>query len=327
MGNPAARVAPAAVGFHRPISADRLPPKPRSRVVREEPQMDGVRCDAGRVAGCLRVGVLLVPKDLPPGERRPVVVCQHGLEGGREDIGDPRRRLRRVQGVRRAAWRSAASSCSRRRIRIAARTASARCSARPTRSGNRCSRIIVPQHEGSSPGSPRCRSSIPSGSLSTASAMAARRRCACRRWSNGMPVDLLGRLQRVGVEERVHSTIAYSYCSTGEYEIFEWNLGQHVQLRGDGGADRAAAVHGGARARRRRGARRMGRPTSTPRCCAALRSSKIGDDEIECSTVRTRSTASARSTFSTSTSAGQRRRSRRSRSGGSEPTCAVSSCF
>jgi cephalosporin-C deacetylase-like acetyl esterase/pimeloyl-ACP methyl ester carboxylesterase len=30
-------------------------------------------------------GVLLVPKDLKPGERRPVVVCQHGLEGVPED--------------------------------------------------------------------------------------------------------------------------------------------------------------------------------------------------------------------------------------------------
>jgi cephalosporin-C deacetylase-like acetyl esterase len=30
-------------------------------------------------------GYLLVPKDLKPGERRPVVVCQHGLEGLPED--------------------------------------------------------------------------------------------------------------------------------------------------------------------------------------------------------------------------------------------------
>jgi dienelactone hydrolase len=33
--------------------------------------------DWGVIAG----GILLVPKDLEPGERRPVVVCQHGLEG------------------------------------------------------------------------------------------------------------------------------------------------------------------------------------------------------------------------------------------------------
>jgi len=30
-------------------------------------------------------GILLVPKDLKPGERRPVVVCQHGLEGRPQD--------------------------------------------------------------------------------------------------------------------------------------------------------------------------------------------------------------------------------------------------
>jgi cephalosporin-C deacetylase-like acetyl esterase len=31
-------------------------------------------------------GVLLVPKNLKPGERRPVVVCQHGLEGRPQDV-------------------------------------------------------------------------------------------------------------------------------------------------------------------------------------------------------------------------------------------------
>ncbi|MGH9628844.1 MAG: alpha/beta hydrolase family protein, partial [Bryobacteraceae bacterium] len=33
--------------------------------------------------------VLLVPKDLKPGERRPVVVCQHGLEGRPDDLISP----------------------------------------------------------------------------------------------------------------------------------------------------------------------------------------------------------------------------------------------
>ena len=36
-------------------------------------------------------GILLVPKNIQPGERRPVVVCQHGLEGRPAD----RRRSRR----------------------------------------------------------------------------------------------------------------------------------------------------------------------------------------------------------------------------------------
>jgi len=34
-------------------------------------------------------GILCVPADLKPGERRPAVVCQHGLEGRPSDISDP----------------------------------------------------------------------------------------------------------------------------------------------------------------------------------------------------------------------------------------------
>ena len=34
-------------------------------------------------------GILLLPKDLKPGEKRPVVVCQHGLEGRPSDVADP----------------------------------------------------------------------------------------------------------------------------------------------------------------------------------------------------------------------------------------------
>ena len=40
-----------------------------------------------------------------------------------------------------------------------------------------------------------------------------------------LPVDLLGRLQRVGLEERLDAQRAYSYVWTGEYEIFEFDLG------------------------------------------------------------------------------------------------------
>jgi dienelactone hydrolase len=44
-------------------------------------------------------GVLLVPKDLRPGERRPVVVCQHGLEGRPQDLIAPAdRRTEQVYG-------------------------------------------------------------------------------------------------------------------------------------------------------------------------------------------------------------------------------------
>ena len=36
-------------------------------------------------------GILLVPKDIKAGEKRPVVVCQHGVEGRASDVADPNR--------------------------------------------------------------------------------------------------------------------------------------------------------------------------------------------------------------------------------------------
>ena len=70
----------------------------------------------------------------------------------------------------------------------------------------------------------------------------------------------------------------YSYVWTRRVRDLRVRPGQHVQLRRDGGPDRAAAVHGRARPLRRRRARRDGRPTSSPRSAASTRpSSSIGD--------------------------------------------------
>ncbi|HME01116.1 MAG TPA: hypothetical protein VKM93_27860 [Terriglobia bacterium] len=35
-------------------------------------------------------GILVLPKNIRPGEQRPVVVCQHGLEGRPSEAADPR---------------------------------------------------------------------------------------------------------------------------------------------------------------------------------------------------------------------------------------------
>lgn len=61
---------------------DPLPPlNPRTRLIYDEPKWTGyeVVLDAGGEG--FAWGVLLLPKDLKPGERRPVVVCQHGRHG------------------------------------------------------------------------------------------------------------------------------------------------------------------------------------------------------------------------------------------------------
>jgi dienelactone hydrolase len=67
------------------INASKLPPNPRSRKIHDEPKWTGHDVMLDVLPDVFAWGVLLVPKDLKPGEQRPVVVCQHGLEGVPED--------------------------------------------------------------------------------------------------------------------------------------------------------------------------------------------------------------------------------------------------
>ncbi len=58
-----------------------LPINPRSRKILETDKVTGYDVVMDVWPDVYAWGVLLLPKDLKPGERRPVVVCQHGLEG------------------------------------------------------------------------------------------------------------------------------------------------------------------------------------------------------------------------------------------------------
>ena len=58
-----------------------MPLNPRSREVLDEPGYKGYEVMLDVYPDVVAVGILLLPKDLKPGEKRPVVVCQHGLEG------------------------------------------------------------------------------------------------------------------------------------------------------------------------------------------------------------------------------------------------------
>jgi hypothetical protein len=58
-----------------------LPPNPRARVVVEKEKWTGYEVMLDVWPGVYAWGILLVPKDLRPDEKRPVIVCQHGLEG------------------------------------------------------------------------------------------------------------------------------------------------------------------------------------------------------------------------------------------------------
>jgi dienelactone hydrolase len=60
---------------------DTVAPRPRSRQILDEPKFVGYEVVLDVFPDVIAGGVLLLPKDLAPNERRPVVVCQHGLEG------------------------------------------------------------------------------------------------------------------------------------------------------------------------------------------------------------------------------------------------------
>ncbi len=63
-----------------------LPPRARSRKTYNEAAWTGYEVVLDVFPDVMADGVLLLPRDLKPGERRPVVVCQHGLEGRPSDV-------------------------------------------------------------------------------------------------------------------------------------------------------------------------------------------------------------------------------------------------
>ncbi len=68
----------------------KLPPHPRARLAYEEPTYTAYEVVLDVFPEVIAYGLLLVPKGIKEGERRPVVVCQHGLEGRPQDLADPK---------------------------------------------------------------------------------------------------------------------------------------------------------------------------------------------------------------------------------------------
>jgi dienelactone hydrolase len=58
-----------------------IPLNPRTRQVYDEKTWTGYEVVLDVYEDVIAYGILLLPKNLKPGEKRPVVVCQHGLEG------------------------------------------------------------------------------------------------------------------------------------------------------------------------------------------------------------------------------------------------------
>jgi dienelactone hydrolase len=74
------------------LPAPTMPLNPRTRLIFDEPKWKGYEVVLDLYDDVICYGILLVPNDIKPGERRPVVVCQHGLEGRPMDVVNPRKR-------------------------------------------------------------------------------------------------------------------------------------------------------------------------------------------------------------------------------------------
>ena len=68
------------------VHQETLPPNPRSRLRYDRPKWKGYDVVLDVWPDVFAWGILLLPKDLEPGERRPVVVTQHGLEALPQDV-------------------------------------------------------------------------------------------------------------------------------------------------------------------------------------------------------------------------------------------------
>ncbi|HUF61703.1 MAG TPA: hypothetical protein VMN36_06480 [Verrucomicrobiales bacterium] len=81
----AASVEPYREHFAREIigtfDLEPLPPHPRSRLLRRNDSWTAHEVVLDLFPHVIAYGILLIPENLKDGERRPVVVCQHGLEG------------------------------------------------------------------------------------------------------------------------------------------------------------------------------------------------------------------------------------------------------
>ena len=71
------------------LPAATLKPSPRSRIIYENKDFTGYEVALDIHENVFAYGILLVPLKIKAGEKRPVVVCQHGLEGKPTDVCDP----------------------------------------------------------------------------------------------------------------------------------------------------------------------------------------------------------------------------------------------
>lgn len=201
-----------------------LPPNPRSRLAYDDPRWKGYEVVLDVYPDVFAYGLLLLPKDLRPGERRPVVVCQHGLEGRPQDtIGTNGFNYYSAFSARLAeegfiTFAPQNLYIFRDRFRVLQRKAN------PL--GKTLFSIITPQHK-------QIVSWLKSQPFVDPDRIAFYGLSYGGKTAMRVPASLTDYCLSIcsadfneWVWKNTSTRSPYSYVWTGEYEIFEWNLGQ-----------------------------------------------------------------------------------------------------
>jgi len=204
-----------------------VPVNARSRPAYDSPTWTGHEVTLGVWPGVYAWGVLLVPKDLKPGERRPVIVTQHGLEGVPHDTitDDPKH-----PGF--ASYKAFSAKLAERGFVVFAphnpyrgRDAFRTLQRKANPLGASLFSVILAQHErildwlGSQPFVDPQR--IGFYGLSYGGKTAMRVPALLDRYA----LSICSADFNEWVKKNATVDWPFSYMFTGEYEIFEWNLG------------------------------------------------------------------------------------------------------
>jgi hypothetical protein len=213
-----------AGGDERPMPADAKDP------LAVDKDFFAVGKDWGVIAG----GILLIPKDLKPGEKRPVVVCQHGLEGTpMSTIGDESHPdYHYYKGF-------ATELCKRGFITYApqnpyrGKDAFRQIQRKSNPMGRSLFSYIIPQHQrtleflASLPYVDASRMGFYGLSYGGKTAVRVPPMLVSTDSKPGYALSICSADYNEWVRKNASSEDRYSYVFTGEYEIFEWNMG-HV---------------------------------------------------------------------------------------------------
>jgi len=203
---------------------DLLPPKPRSQLVGHDDGVAIYRVVLDVFPDVIATGLLVMPDNIREGEQRPVVVCQHGLEGRPDDLLAGAEKERTYKGMAtRLAQRGFITFAPQNLYLYGDRFRTLQRKANPL--GKTLFSVIVPQHQQIV----RWLASLPwvdpdrigFYGLSYGGKSAMRIPALVEEYC----LSICSADFNDWVWKNASTTAPYSYVWTGEYEIFEFDLG------------------------------------------------------------------------------------------------------